>query len=140
MITASTIGNRRPSPYHLAWRCDCCGHYLEDGEGWITVDLAAVLAVQRQWSAWEAKRHEPGAVPLGELLALPTEVPWHVYHQDCDPAPEDPAYWWTIERARTISDVFGWWLHLSGKNWFKHTDWEGLIRERVMPQAAEVAA
>lgn len=126
----------------LTWNCDGCHAEVGDGAGWVTVDLAAVTRTRGAWQAFDNEQAAKYAAGLGTLHAIRAstlmdllgEVPWHVYHKTCDPAPENEAYFWDIERSRTVAELMEWWLHLAGKNWFAHTDWEGFIRQRVLPQ------
>lgn len=134
----------------LTWKCDVCRLPVEDGDGWVTVDLREAVRVaesQRDFQRAEDRRKEAAgtswiALDLAGLLDLPDEAPWKVYHRSCDPDPREdrPAYWFDVERMRTAAQVLDWGFHLQGKNWFAGTDWQGLIRRQVMPQLEEVHA
>lgn len=119
----------------LDFRCDICQKPVWDGDGWVTLDLNAVRQVEQAWTAFEQDQPTGWhAVDLGRLFELPDPTAWHVYHRACDPDLGGDTYWFDIDRIRAISQVLDWWLHLTGKRWFKHTDWARFVRDRVQPQ------
>ena len=52
---------------------------------------------------------------------------WVVLHRDCDPFPDDPGYWFAVERLRTEDHELDWFMHLGGKCWFDPVDWHDLL-------------
>lgn len=121
---------------NLEWLCDECKLPIEDSRGWVTINLGAVGAHERSMAEW--KRNHPGPVVSGsDLMDIPLPVLWHVYHRACDPDLDRLAYWFAVERCRTIPQLMDWWLHLAEKNWFSATAWDVLIRQRVLPQLAK---
>lgn len=72
------------------------------------------------------------------LKALPTAARWFAFHRKCDPDIENCAsYWIEIGRIRTAYAAIEWTIHLNEKNWHAHTDWDNLLRSRVLPQLTE---
>jgi hypothetical protein len=123
----------RPQP-QITWTCAECRQPIEDGTGYIHIDLAAVMAVETAAHEWTAKHETPeGAIFLtgADLFDYPTAAGWTTHHADCDPHPDSNDYWFDVARARTHAQLLDWTAHLMGKTWLEHTNWANLIRAKA---------
>lgn len=118
----------------IEWRCNECRRPVADGEGWITIDMREVKAREAAYAEWEA-RHPGPVVNLRELLELPDEVQWQVFHRECDPNIDATAYWFDIERCRTEAQLLDWCSHLLEKQWLSATAWDDFLRRALGAEA-----
>jgi hypothetical protein len=115
------------------WPCDVCGRPVEDGEGYLCVDLAAVREYERAAFDWEKRERAkcPGALfvyPLEALRDYPEPVPWQTLHRECDPAPESDDYHFDVSRFRTAEAVIRMAAHVGSKHaWITATNWNDLL-------------
>jgi hypothetical protein len=131
------------SASRLLWHCDICRETVEDGNGWVTIDLTDVRRAERAQASWDDTH--PGSMfgsDISDISDLPDDVPWHVYHESCDPnvAEEHLVYSLDINRIRSAAQVVFWQLHLSEKPWIGVTTWNEFVRSRALPQLEEGAA
>lgn len=117
----------------LVWICETCHKPVDNGTGYLHVDLKETGIRERAYAEWE-RRHtdEDGNTTIQgsawtELFDLPERAPWQAHHAACDPDPEAGDYWFSIERARTHADLLRWTAHLMEKTWLEATDWQELI-------------
>jgi hypothetical protein len=118
----------------LIMTCDACGEPIEDGNGRLWVNWAAVNEHRRAARAW-TKDHEeePGGAISFDVTAVidyPSPVKWAAHHNGCDPEPDAASYAIDTKRLSTWADLAHWTSHLMGKAWLSATDW-GKILEGV---------
>jgi hypothetical protein len=117
----------------LVWTCDVCEKPIDDGDGYLGVDHAAVSEHESAVWAWEKRVREKSTGPLfiycaGELRDYPKPAAWRALHRRCDPEPDAPAYFFGIERIRRAAHVIWWAAHLLEKNWITSTNWNDVLR------------
>lgn len=56
---------------------------------------------------------------------------WVVLHRECDPFPDDPGYWISVERYRKEIHEREWFCHLHSKRWFDLDDWDDLLHRSM---------
>lgn len=134
----------------LIWLCDVCERQVLGTDGYIHLDTAATWRVKMARA--EAKRQREATakdeghsgfvvVSVAELLDGPDDVQWEVHHRACDPDPDrDADYWFTVDRAATVSHLLDWTLHLSEKRWIEHTNWTRFVRGALATNNAGVFA
>lgn len=115
--------------------CAVCKQPVQDGDGYLWIDMAAVNRADQQQAAWAEKWLKPcSGNPLGAILPLsafagqPEDVPWRMHHRGCDPDLDAMAYHIEVERIRTYPQILDWTAHLMEKEWLRFTNWDSLIR------------
>lgn len=127
----------RLRPRDITLLCLNCREPVRGKEGYVRLEDNKALEVGRQRAEWEAQRRNESSwkpIDMGELMDLPDEVPWLVYHRRCDPKPEaesDWDYWFWAERCSTYDELLDWIAHLSEKAWFAHTNLAEFLRRVV---------
>lgn len=125
----------------VSWSCDVCGRPVGDGAGYLFVDRVKLSEFGDRMESWEAKQAAVRASRSGgglvvayavDFLSMPDRVPWQTVHAACDPNPESEDYWIPVERVDSVAAVLDWTLHLHGKGFLESTNWESVIRERVL--------
>lgn len=118
-----------------------------------TIEHEVDLCGYRDHGACQQLRDQPmEGLDMSELLApqpedaIPPLIRWQVHCNDCNPHPATEAdeilagdwcqgcYWWSVDRCQTWAEVICWHEHLSEKNWFKDTDWPGLLEKLDDPE------
>lgn len=122
----------------LTWPCSACGLPVPDGSGYLTVSVVDADARHIAAESVRATTGTPIPVPLGEtpsksytlheIMQIPDEVPWHAFHDSCDPDPDSGGYWFAIERIRTLVALVHWTAHLEEKQWLADTNWMDILR------------
>ena len=81
----------------LAAICDRCHREVPDGAGYVCVRYEDIHRCWRETREW--KEAHPGEVhDLGELMGMPEDITWRVYHARCDPWPDKDAYQIDVEQ------------------------------------------
>lgn len=110
----------------IEWNCSVCGKAVDDGAGYLTIDIDEVNKVEDARREWDAAH--PRDFSVDELLAeYPRDAGWLVFHGDCDPEPDRQSYWFDVGRIRSPWDVVAWTAHLMEKSWLPATSWDSLI-------------
>jgi hypothetical protein len=92
----------------LEWPCDVCGKPIDDGSGYLCLNLDELDAARRSEMA---------------------SATWRVMHRSCDPQPDADAYLFRIENVRTVAALLDRTAHLvEWKDWLADTDWSALLR------------
>lgn len=122
------------SPGGLTWRCDGCSQPIDDGDGWLTVDVRAAIARERR--ADRIEHHGGGlqAIDIGALMRIGDAIPWRAVHPDCDPDHGQAGYCIPVARVRDVVELLDWYGHLGVKPWAQHTDWHSFVVRTVAPQ------
>ena len=113
------------------WRCDVCRELIADGEGYLTVDLAATVEAERAVVAIRREHETRKYLTGADLTAYPDRVEWETLHRGCDPHIDRPDYTIEVERIRTLSDLLDWNTHLHGKSWLDVTTWDRFIQRSL---------
>lgn len=108
--------------------CEGCRAEVPDGAGYVCVRYEDIHRYNRENREWH-DAHPGTAHYIGELMTLPDEIRWHVYHARCDPWPDKDAYQIDVERLRTWQQLARWTSDLMAKNWLADSDWDDLLRE-----------
>lgn len=121
---------RTPTPPRpqIVWLCNVCGDPIENGQGYLEVDLRAVFRVEAWWREHRQNNPQGKPVDIDALLSGPEPVRWLAHHADCDSDPDYSGYWFDIHRARTHAQLLNWTAHLMEKSWLEYTNWSDLIR------------
>ncbi|WP_157099367.1 hypothetical protein [Microbispora sp. ATCC PTA-5024] len=102
--------------------CDGCGRPIDDGEGFLYVELAKVRDL------WSAKADEDTTVlSLESLMSRPTRPTWHARHTACAPDDGGDAYDVPVAQVRTWPRLATTTARLMSKNWFASTDWNAVL-------------
>lgn len=96
--------------------------------------MAGWEAKQAAVRAQRAAQSDTGLALMyaSEFLSMPSRVAWQVVHATCDPHPESDGYWIPVERVDSVAAVLDWTLHLHGKGFLDSTNWDSLVRDRVL--------
>lgn len=116
----------------VLWICDACGRWVKPAEGSVLVDHSLIYDHQLDLANWE-KRNPGPEYTAAQLLARPTPVSWQVLHHKCT-RDDVNSYSIGVGQIRTAEEVLDFTLHLMGKAWLVHTDWEGFVRKHVFMQ------
>jgi hypothetical protein len=119
--------------------CDGCHTPVLDGTGWLGVRYADIHRYTRERREWD-EAHPGSAHWIGELLSLPDPITWRVYHDRCDPWPDQDAYQIDVERIRTWQQLARWTSDLMAKNWLAESDWDDLLRELADDRGTRLVA
>lgn len=159
MMRSAAYDGGRAEPMTFVWRCDVCGEPIADGDGYICGDRRDAIrrgAEKRREAARRAaaeasassavERLEAARVDLVAMiereearrLLIPASAirtfglaSWCAYHDACDPAPERYGYCIEVERCRTLAALLDWNVHLSGKEWVRHTNWPHFLQRQL---------
>ncbi len=112
-------------------RCDVCGKEVQLGDGVLSISFQKVREVQDQKAKWE-KAHPGPVLNVGDVLASPPCVSWTWHHCKCNVS---GCYEIEASRFDSIEKAMQWTIHLMEKNWFKFTDWRGVI-EKFYPECS----
>lgn len=124
----------------LSFRCDSCHQPIPASRpGWIHLtaeEERRAWATERAWEDFEYRRRRD-AENAGRVLVLtglsdmPRTAPgrWTVTCDGC--TADDGGYGFTTDRCSTVAELLDWTLHLLGKSWGGHTDWESFARRHV---------
>jgi hypothetical protein len=119
--------------------CDGCHSEVLGDTGWLGVRYADIQRYYRDLAEWHEAH--PGEVhTVHELMAQPDEITWRVYHDQCDPWPEQDGYQIDVERIRSWQDLARWTSDLMAKNWLADSDWDGLLRELADSKGTRLVA
>ena len=123
----------------LAAICDRCHREVPDGAGYVCVRYEDIHRCWRETREW--KEAHPGEVhDLGELMGMPEDITWRMYHARCDPWPDKDAYQIDVEQIRTWQQLAGWTSHLMAKNWVADSDWDELLHELADGKGTRIVA
>lgn len=116
----------------LTWWCDGCDSLIENGDGYIEVSYTEVHEAEAKWT--EGKRahsdeHGGEVWNMLDLMQMPQAVPWHAWHDKCDPDSGSNTYWIAIERVRNLAQLLDLHGHMGEKNWTKYTDFNDIRRQ-----------
>jgi hypothetical protein len=107
----------------VRFSCHACGATVHDGDGWITVDVTAAANLSRAYERFDDLCRLGVALPT-----LPPPASWHCYHIGCDRDQcHEHAYWFAVERARTVGQLLEWGSRLGRKWWIDGTDWTAFL-------------
>jgi hypothetical protein len=119
----------------LRLTCEECDERIADGDGYLTVSLAAIHRreqAEQECEQENLRRTTPGGLSLysaADLLTVLEIIRWRVLHSRCDPDPEGDDYWIAVERIKTPSGLLELTAHLiETKAWLEHTDYADLLR------------
>ncbi|OFB42571.1 hypothetical protein BA059_05010 [Mycolicibacterium sp. (ex Dasyatis americana)] len=102
----------------------------------MTVDEIAARDRGPEIEAWKARG---GSRSPRELLEAPAPIAWHIYHQECDPAPEHEGYSLLASQCSTWPQLVAWTAHVLEKPWLQYTTWGSLLRT-ILTSSGESAA
>ncbi|NJP24425.1 hypothetical protein FLW53_09440 [Microbispora sp. SCL1-1] len=102
--------------------CDACRRPIEDGDGFLYVELAKVRDL---WSA----QPDPDAQVLSieSLMGRPVRPTWQARHTACAPDDGGASYDVPVAQVRTWPGLAATTARLMGKSWLQHTDWDALL-------------
>jgi hypothetical protein len=123
----------------LAAICDRCRTEVPDGAGYLCVRYEDIHRCRRETRAWQ-EAHPGDAHDIRELLSMPDDIAWRVYHAACDPWPDRDAYQIDVERIRTWQQLARWTSDLMAKNWLADSDWDDLLRELADDRGTRLVA
>jgi hypothetical protein len=108
----------------LVAMCDGCGLVVEDGDGYLVVDVGAT----RDRRLLRMNPDDPANDSHGPIKRLigPPRVLWQVTHSDCLP---ETGYELEISQVRTLRQLVTFTAHLMEKQWLQDTNWHILLRE-----------
>ncbi|WP_030506400.1 hypothetical protein [Microbispora rosea] len=102
--------------------CDACRRPIEDGEGFLYVELAKVRDL------WSGKADpDTTALSLESLMGRPVGPTWIAHHMACAPDDGGDAYDVPVAQVRTWPRLVTTTARLMSKNWFPHTDWNAVL-------------
>lgn len=114
-------------------KCDVCGKDVQLSDGILSISFRTIRQVQEKRE--EFKKNHPGPVlTVGEVMAFPPCVSWIWHHANCNNA-DGSSYEIEGDRFDTHEKALHWTLHLMEKNWFRFTDWRGVI-EKFYPECS----
>ena len=109
--------------------CQVCGKPVSTQQGSMTVLFAELHQFEKRYREWERKHplDASGARCLStvDLVTQPAQVEWRWGHTRCLP---EGGYQIVYGRFDTITQALAWTLHLMGKGWLEHTNWEAAVR------------
>ena len=111
----------------LAAICGECRRVVADGDGYLCVRFGDIRRYWSEKAEWE-EAHPGSMHRLAEILTMPDEITWRVYHVRCDPLDGLDSYQIDVERIRTWRQLARWTSDLMAKNWLAHSDWDHLLR------------
>lgn len=123
----------------LAAICERCREAIGDGAGFLCVRYEDINRYRREMAEWE-QAHPGDAHTIAEVIAMPDEIAWRVYHDRCDPWPGKDAYQIDVERIRTWQQLARWTADLMVKNWLADSDWDDLLRELADDRGTRLVA
>lgn len=124
---------------HLHWYCDTCHALIpnREGAGWLILtgpEKAKAMDADSQWDEFDyeqRKKSEAEGRP-GFIVYSLADAPrpeggrWAVVCQRHAPDERLGDYAVGVERIATVTQMLRWTLHLTGKRWYEHTDWESI--------------
>lgn len=112
----------------IVWTCVRCREPIEDGDGHLVVDLAAVQEHERAWDDLHERQRATGkhGVDVRELADMPGHALWEAVHIRC--YPESNTYDIAIADMRTHATVIDQTAHMIEKTWIGSTNWPALLR------------
>lgn len=117
-----------PRMYEVMVRCDVCGHHIDNGDGWITVDAPKAYRAENAYVATMPRDLAAKRRLVRVRIDVEPAARWHAFHKACDPNIHDAgAYWFNIARFRTATEVHDWTDHLTSKTWVDFTDWHEFV-------------
>ena len=122
---------------NIVWTCSVCGQPVDDGDGWVAVDVHEAIRAERQHREWD--QGHTGSVTFDELSSREPPAHWLVLHAECDPLDERGPYSIEVQRIRTAWDVLAWTSHLVEKTWVAATDWRQLINDIAKANGSQEA-
>lgn len=112
--------------------CEVCSKPITDGNGFLQIDEVAANDYERAYETWADRHRTPGGGVTYNIADRsdppPSKVAWHVFHQDCDPDPENEGYAIPAGRCSTFPQLISWTAHLLEKRWLPNTNWAGTLR------------
>jgi len=115
--------------------CQVCKKPIRDpARAAVGVCYKRLAAYDEALAAWAAESVESveGVEIITSFEGHPELVDWAVTHTACACAgcgsESGCDYWFYCTRFDSLGKVVAWTLHLMEKEWFKATDWEGLVR------------
>ncbi|MCL3862980.1 hypothetical protein [Actinotalea sp. K2] len=112
----------------ITWTCTPCDTPVDDGKGYLSVDLTAVAEHERAWDELDERKRETGrrGVTASELADMPEHVTWEAAHTKC--VPESNTYDIPIDAVRTHAYVIEQTAHMMEKSWIGATNWTSVLR------------
>jgi hypothetical protein len=101
--------------------CDACRTPIADGEGYLHVDHAAIVAYRT------ARAGEDTALNPAAILAMPDVARWHAHHTRCYPIGDSVDYDVPVHEVRTWAELTATTARLMAKTWLPSTDWAPLL-------------
>lgn len=124
----------------LEFRCDVCGGPIDDGDGCLEIRFGEIHAYQEAKAEWE-RVHGTGTVhKIGDLLTFPEVVPWRLYHDRCNPAPDAGGYDVDVRLVRTWRALLFETSRLMAKHWLALTDWPQVIGAAAEGRSGRIKA
>ena len=111
----------------LEFLCDVCGGPIDDGDGCLEIRFGEIQAYREAKSEWERVNGTGTVHKIGDLLTLPEVVPWHLFHDRCNPDAEAGGYDVDVRLVRTWRGLLFETSRLMAKNWLALTDWPQVI-------------
>ena len=111
--------------------CEICGHSMSMEKALVWVSMAEAWEGQIKTQEWE-RRHSGELVM--QINSLPSRAAWFLTHTSC--STEGVTYDFEVSRIDTPLKALHWLMHLDGKNWFPHTNFDRVI-ELLYPDVWE---
>ena len=106
----------------LVLACDVCKKPVADTTGYICVDMHASIERLEEEKKRTVDAHLRDLLHA-DVASLTRLVPWHIYHEACDPHPRRFSdYWYPISEVAPNATCCRTTAHLLEKDWFAHTD------------------
>jgi len=112
--------------------CDVCEKEVEVKDGILSISFKEIRDVQEREAMWK-KNHPGPLLDVAEVMAFPHRVRWMWHHCRCNM--NGSSYQIEGSRFDTHEKALHWTLHLMEKNWFRFTDWRGVI-EKFYPECS----
>lgn len=130
-----------PTP-PLVLLCDVCKDPVTGAGDFLQVDEIAAQQRGEEHREWENRHRTPQGGVTFDLSDRsdppPGKIPWEVYHQDCDPNPDNQGYWIGAERCKTFPELLDWTAHLMEKRWLQNTNWSTKVRSILRDSGCSV--
>lgn len=125
------------------WTCDICGEKIRGKTGYAIIadreTMGYPMANRRREKAREEYRNKKKNAPEGAFdresiadifLNDPEMAAYNliqVLHVKCDVNPDTSAYWWGVERIKTLEGWLAFIHHVSTKTWLERRDIKHMI-------------
>lgn len=122
--------------------CDVCRTPVTGRNGYLQIDEVKAAHRQQAVKGWEDRHRTPGGGVSFNIADKtdppPARVHWDIYHEACDPDPENQGYSIPADACATYDQLLVWTAHLLEKTWLPDTDWAATIR-RILQDSGSTA-